>query len=232
MPVYNSRVPGAVNWLPRAEPAVSGPVAYPAEGSPGPPQGAPGTVSTLPQAGSPLMAALVKYVQSRNPAVAVNEGNVGGYLAGVFDQPRRGLRGGLGGYPWSVPGPGRNLVRALIQAGLMRPPQAASVSPAWFSGSPGLRAMAVARNNLRHTLGLPYVQPLAPTSYPGDVMWQPPAAAPAPAQVPVATLPEAQVPLTSGGVGVQAAPFAANTPVGPMLYPPGPAPFGSQDPRR
>lgn len=232
MPVSSSRVPGgrlddshvagAENWLAlRSAPRVSLPVAYPAEGSPGPPQGAPGTVSTLPQAGSPLMAALVKYVQSRNPAVAVNEGNVGGYLAGVFDQPRRGLRGGLGGYPWSVPGPGRNLVRALIQAGLMRPPQAASVSPAWFSGSPGLRAMAVARNNLRHTLGLPYVQPYV-DRFAHLAMWQPSA----PAQVPVATLPE-QVP-----VATLPEPFAANTPVGPMLYPPGPAPFGSQDPRR
>lgn len=227
MPVYNSRVPGAVNWLPRAEPAVSGPVAYPAEGSPARPQGAPGSVSTLPQAGSPLMAALVKYVQSRNPAVAVNEGNVGDYTAGAFGRDPRGL----GRYPWSVPGPGRELTRSLIQAGLMRAPQGAHVSSTWFtSGSPGLRARAVAGNHLRHLLGLgpvrPYVDPYAHLA-----MWQPSAA---PAQVPVATLPEPQVPLTSGGTGVQAAPFAANTPVGPMLYPPGSTSplFGSQDPLR
>lgn len=186
-----------------------------------------GEVFELPQAGSPLMAQLVRFVQARNPAVAVNESNVGEYLEGAFDRSRRYR----GGFPWSMPGPGRDLVRGLIGAGLMRAPQAASVSPAWFSGSPGLRAMAVARNNLRRTLGLPYVHPYVGTSYPGDVMWQPPAAAPAAPQVPVATLPEAQVPLTSGGTGVQASPLAM-TPAGPMFYPPGPSPLGSRDPRR
>lgn len=74
-----------------------------------------------------------------------------------------------------------------------------------------------------------------PPSYPGDVMWQPSpsgggVSAP---QVPVATLPEPQVPLTSGGVGVQASPLAV-TPAGPMFYPPGPTSplFGSRDPGR
>lgn len=102
----------------------------------------------------------------------------------------------------------------------------------WGTGGKG------GRNMFRSRWGPPMgswmssnYRPLPP-SYPGDVMWQPGAAAAAP-QVPVATLPEAQVPLTSGGVGVQASPLAM-TPAGPMFYPPGrPSPlFGSRDPRR
>lgn len=219
MPVYNSRVPGAVNWLPRAEPAVSGPVAYPAEGSPGPPQGAPGTVSTLPQAGSPLMAALVKYVQSRNPAVAVNEGNVGGFTQGLFT----GGGPGRHGRGWSIPGPGRNLLQQLVQAGLARSP----FPRTWGNNLPyGHFYEMFNDGGKRAVAGRGVGTSIVSASPSGGGVSAP--------MVPVATLPEPQVPLTSGGVGVQAAPFAANTPVGPMLYPPLPTYplFGSQDPRR
>lgn len=73
---------------------------------------------------------------------------------------------------------------------------------------------------------VPYVDQFAHLN-----MWQPPAPAPsgggvsAPAQVPVATLPE---PAPAAAV-----PFA-QTPVGPMMFPPQPTNplFGSQDPRR
>lgn len=166
-----------------------------------------GEVFELPQAGSPLMQQLVRFVQARNPAVVVNEGNVGEYVLG---QPSRGL------FNWGLPGRGRQLLWSLVRAGLAREP---SVRTRY-----GLQPLSVF-----HRGGGGYT----PTSYPGDVMWQPSpsgggVSAP---QVPVATLPEPQVPLTSGGVGVQASPLAV-TPAGPMFYPPGPSPLGSRDPRR
>lgn len=192
--VYNSRVPGAVNYIPREVPAASAPV---------------GPLRALPQAGSPLMQQLVKYVQASNPAVVVNEENVGSHLPARF-----GVRPGSNKV---VLGKAGGLVRQLVAAGLLNGP---SLSPTDFvSSSPVMRENAVARQRIRMLMGLPPVVPYV-DQFAHLNMWQPSVSGggvSAPPLVPVATLPEPPPPPPAG-----------------MLYPPTTPNvlFGSQDPRR
>lgn len=195
--VYNSRAPGAVNFLPA--PA-------------GQSQGSPGAIS-LPQAGSPLMQQLIKFVQARNPAIVVNEGNVQANLPQRLDV--------LPGTNFRVPGAGRDLLRQLYMAGLARPER--TLSPTDFvSSSPVMRENAINQQRIRMQMGLrpvtPYVDQFAHLN-----MWQPPAAAP----------------VNASGGGVSAPMVPVNTlpepvPAGGMVFPPQPTNplFGSQDPRR
>lgn len=73
-----------------------------------------------------------------------------------------------------------------------------------------------------------------PDPYANLNMWSPSGGGVSAPQVPVNTLP-AQVPVNtlpgSSPGGVQPPPLA-QTPVGPMFYPPGPSPLGARDPRR
>lgn len=175
-----------------------------------------GVVRALPQAGSPLLAQLVAFLQARNPAVVVNEGNAGEYLPSDRDWVRMTAASRPGGERSQA----RGLLRALMAAGMARQPHAIWGPLRGKVHPPGAGEFPY---GIRRPLKAP-----SSYAYPGDVMWQPPAQVPVntlPAQVPVATLPEpAPAP----------APFAAQTPVGPMFFPPQPTSslFGSQDPRR
>lgn len=195
---------------------------------PGPGNARP-QVTGLPQAGSPLMQQLVKFVQARNPAIVVNEGNVQTNLPERLDvRPGTNFR---------IPGAGRDLLRQLLQAGLARPER--TLSPTDFVlSSPVQRENAVNQQRIRMQLGLrpvvPFVDQFAHMNMSspsgGGVSGTPAPSYTVPAgqnpytaqlpQVPVATLPEP----------APALPFA-QTPVGPMLFPPGPQAF-QPDPRR
>lgn len=178
-------------------------------------------ITGLPGLGSPLMAQLVKFLQARNPAVLVNEGNVGEHVGSYQDLDRRA------GTPFRVPGAGRNLLAALVAAGLAlaRAPRAVPAGQSWGDLSPHQQSLISEQGaNARGVGQLPPwtgFQSFAPIQ----------GASP---QVPVNTLP-AQVPVNtlpgSSPGGVQPPPLA-QTPVGPMFYPPGPSPLGARDPRR
>lgn len=160
-----------------------------------------GTVTSLPAAGSPLMAALVKFVQSRNPAVVVNEGNVGGY---VLNQPGV-FTGRLPGKPFMTGfAPGNDVLGQLVSAGLARP----NVSP-WASWGrlPAADLSPFQREWLTRGANARSPQPSGANM--GAFRSAPPPS------VPLATLP-------------QAAPAAPAAPV--LAYPPGPAGISSVDP--
>lgn len=205
--VYNSRAPGAVNFIPRAP--------LPEGARTQAPLTMGGQVTGLPQAGSPLMQQLVKFIQARNPAMVVNEGNVQANLPqGPLDRAP--------GTNFRIPGAGRNILRQLQAAGL-----ASMHGPSFYPNRvpPGMtvaelpahwQASVLARGaNARGIGELNLANQAANANFSGGGV-----SAPMP-QVPVATLPEPAMP----------APLA-QTPVGPMYFPPGPAPFGAQDPRR
>lgn len=177
-------------------------------------------ITGLPGLGSPLMAQLVKFLQARNPAVLVNESNVGDF---ALNKP--GLVGrNMPGKPF-VTRQSSALFDALAAAGLIRPPAGSAVGTTWAlrqrGHHPGFETYS-------GYVGGP------PDPYANMNMWSPSGGGVSAPQVPVNTLP-AQVPVNtlpgSSPGGVQPPPLA-QTPVGPMFYPPGPSPLGARDPRR